>query len=78
MNKDKYPFFAENADEKEVEAMIAFAGSEEAMMMDSEWLRYESAWSTLWGRLRNNGKLSAWLLKASDDQIKALADKMPL
>lgn len=75
--KERYPFFADGADEKEVEAIIAMAGSEEAALLDDEWIRYESAWSSLWSRMRNNGKLSAWLVKASDDQIKTLADALP-
>lgn len=76
--KDKYPFFKDDAPKEEVEAIIAMAESEEAALLDDEWIRYESAWSSLWSRMRNNGKLSAWLVKASDDQIKALADSLPL
>lgn len=74
----KYPFFTEDADEKEVADIIALAESEEAALMDDQWIKYESAWSALWSRMRANGKLQAWLIKASDDQIKALADSLPL
>ena len=75
--KERYPFFTVDAPKEEVEAILALAGSEEAALLDDQWLKYESAWSTLWSRLRANGSLSAWLVKASDDQIKALADSLP-
>lgn len=74
----KYPFFKNDAPKEEVEAIIAMAESEGAALMDDQWIKYESAWSSLWSRMRANGRLQAWLVKASDDQIKALADALPL
>lgn len=76
--KEQYPFFSGDAPEEEVEAIITMAESEEAALMDDQWIRLESAWSSLWSRMRANGRLQAWLVKASDDQIKALADALPL
>lgn len=75
--KEEYPFFTGDAPEEEIEAILALAGSEEASLLDDQWMKYESAWSSMWSSLRANGKLSAWLIKASDDAIKALADSLP-
>ena len=76
--KERYPFFTGDADEKEVEAIIKMAESEQGALLDAQWMKYESAWSSLWSRMRANGRLSAWLIKASADDITALADKLPL
>lgn len=75
--KTKYPFFTDDAPKDEVEAIIAMAKSEQAALLDEQWLKLESAWYNLTTQLRRNGKFKAWLMTASQEEVKRLADSLP-